>query len=236
MKKAIVRNIAIISVIFIVTFSIMLITNYFQVRGTTPLQTEVIETLKEINDQNAGNTVLQEQIRQLDLLARNAYFVRMDHLTSGVYILIGMLIVFVVCIRVYFAREKNIPDKEIDPIDEWAIKTKARKYIIWGASSLAVIALVFVAMTSPYLRSMVAVEESAPALVAEVDTENISETESASEEAITPETTGEESTEVSTEPATQQVAETTAVIEAPKRLLLPKRLLPKHLRSQPFLK
>ncbi len=152
MKKAILRNIAIVSAIFIVTFSIMLITNYFQVRGVTPLQTEVVETLKTINDQNANNPVLQEQIRQLDLMARKAYFVRMDHLMVGVYILLGMLGVFVVCTRLYFARDKNIPDKEIDPIDEWAIKTQARKYVGWAASGLAAVALVFVVLSSPYLK------------------------------------------------------------------------------------
>jgi outer membrane protein assembly factor BamB len=159
MKKAILRNIAIISAIFIVTFSIMLITNYFQVRGATPLQTEVVETLKELNDRNAGNTALQEQIRQLDLLARKAYFVRMDHLMGGVYILLAMLAVFIICTRLYFAREKDIPDKEIDPIDEWAIKTQARKYVILGASALAAVALIFVVMTSPYLRKSQAPEE-----------------------------------------------------------------------------
>lgn len=137
MKKLIIRNIAVVSAIFIVTFSIMLITNYFQVRDTTPLQTGVVETLKELNDQNAGNPALQEQIRQLDLLARKAYFIRMDHLMCGVYILLEMLAVFIICTQLYFARAKDIPDKEIDPIDEWAIKTQARKYIIWGTAGLA---------------------------------------------------------------------------------------------------
>ena len=153
MKKTVLRNIAIVSAIFIATFSIMLITNYFQVRGTTPLQTEVVETLKQLNDNNSNNPALQEQIRRLDLLARKAYFVRLDHLMNGVYILLGMLLVFIVCVRFYFAKDKDIPDKEIDPIDEWAIKTQARKYVVWVASGLAVIALVFVCMTSPYLRS-----------------------------------------------------------------------------------
>ncbi len=152
MKKAILRNIAIVSAIFIVTLSIMLITNYFQVRGTTPLQTEVVETLKEINDQDSGNPALQEQIRQLDLLARKAYFVQMDHLLTGVYILLGMLAVFIICTRLYFVSDKNIPDKEIDPIDEWAIKTKARKYVIWVAAGIAGVALVFVVLSSPYLK------------------------------------------------------------------------------------
>ena len=46
MNKDIYRNIAAVTAIFIISLSVMLITNYFQVRGVTPLQTEVVETLK----------------------------------------------------------------------------------------------------------------------------------------------------------------------------------------------
>ena len=153
MKKKIFRNVAIVSAIFITTFSIMVIVNYFQVRGTTPLQTEVIETLKEINDQNANNPVLQEQIRQLDLMARKAYFVRMNQLTTGVYILLGMLVIFIICTRLYFAKDKDIPDKEIDPVDEWVIKTKARRYVTMIASGVAAVALLFVVLSAPFMQS-----------------------------------------------------------------------------------
>lgn len=153
MKKVIFRNIAIVTAIFIFTLSIMLITNYFQVRGTTPLQAEVVETLKQLNDANSNNPELQEQIRQLDLMARKAYFVKYDHLMNGIYILIGMLIIFIVCIRFYFASYKNIPDKELDPIDEWAIKTKARQFVLWGTSAIAVGAVFFAVLTSPYLQA-----------------------------------------------------------------------------------
>ncbi|KAA6310097.1 Outer membrane protein assembly factor BamB, partial [termite gut metagenome] len=152
MRRKIVRNIAIVSAIFIVTFSIMLITNYFQVKDVNPLQAEVIETLKQINDENANNIELQEQIRQLDLLARQAYFIRMDHLMAGVYILVAMLVVFIVSLHLYFSGEKDIPDKDIDPIDDWAVKTLARKYVNWVAGVLVVAALVFVVLTSPYLK------------------------------------------------------------------------------------
>ncbi|GHT66356.1 hypothetical protein FACS189452_02110 [Bacteroidia bacterium] len=161
MKRKIIRNIAIIAAVFIVAFSIMLITNYFQVRGVNPLQTEVIETLKQINDENAGNSELQEQIRQLDLLARRAYFVRMEHLMSGVYILVGMLIVFLVSLHLYFVDAQHIPDKKIDPIDDWVIKTNARKYIGVVVGGLAVAALVFVGLSSPFFKGVKEVAEVA---------------------------------------------------------------------------
>jgi outer membrane protein assembly factor BamB len=154
MNRKIARNIAIVSAFFMITFSIMLITNYFQVRGFNPLQTEVIETLKQINDENSANTELQEQIRQLDLLARRAYFVRIDHLKTGVYLLVGMLVVFIIAARCYFVGIKNIPEKDVDPIDEWAEKTRARKYVNWAAGGLAVVALLFAFLSSPYLNDL----------------------------------------------------------------------------------
>ena len=158
MNKVIYRNVAIVSAIFIVTFSIMLVTNYFQVRGSTPLGTEVMETLIQFNVANPDNQALQEQIRELDLMARKAYFVKFDRLMNGVYILLGMLALFLLCARGYYEGYKNIPDKDIDPVDEWAIKTKARKYVVWSVSGLAATALIFVAMSSPHLRSEKAAE------------------------------------------------------------------------------
>jgi outer membrane protein assembly factor BamB len=180
MKRKIIRNIAVVSAIFIVAFSIMLVTNYFQVRGINPLQTEVIETLKQINDENAGNAELQEQIRQLDLLARRAYFVRIDHLTTGVYILVGMLIAFLVSLHLYFVDIQHIPDKKIDPIDDWIIKTNARKYIVVAVGGLAVAALVFVWLSSPYFKNIKTFNKEAIA-----ESEVIESTEKPAEEILT---------------------------------------------------
>jgi len=214
MNKVIYRNIAIVSAIFIVAFSIMLITNYFQVRDATPLQTEVVETLKQLNDANANNTALQEQIRQLDLLSRKAYFVRFDHLMTGVYILLGMLAVFLVCARGYFAGHKDIPDKDIDPIDEWAIKTKARKYVVWGTSASAAMALVFVVLSSGSLASGTSPKEKGESPVTEIAEfqatelpieETATEEMAASETESTTNTSETPDAETATQPTTSNV-------------------------------
>jgi outer membrane protein assembly factor BamB len=97
---------------------------------------------------------LQEQIRELDLLARKAYFISLNRLTTGVVILLTMVIVFVITLRIYFEKSRDIPDKEIDPIDNWAIQTKTRKYIAWIAGGLAVSGIVFAVLTSPYLKEL----------------------------------------------------------------------------------
>ncbi len=169
MNKNIFRNVAIVTSVFIVLLSAMLIINYFQVRETTPLQTEVVETLKALNDQNAENVELQEQIRQLDLLARKAYFVQSGHLKAGIYILLGLIGILMVCLRFYFENTKEIPDKEIDPIDDWLIKSKSRKYINWGIVGLATVALGFAFFSSPYYKTLTekSAEETAGDFVVE---------------------------------------------------------------------
>ena len=131
----------------------MLITNYFQVRSSSTVQSELIEKLKLENEENSNNVLLQEQIRELDLLARNAYFINLNKLKTGIAILLGMAVVFVVFVRIYFTNCKNIPEKEIDPIDDWFIKSKTRKYVVLITIVLAAGALLFAVLTSPYFNA-----------------------------------------------------------------------------------
>ena len=154
MKKAISRNIAGVSAIFIVVFSIMLITNYFQVSSSDTIRSEVIEKLKQANEEYGDNPQFQKQIRELDLLARKAYFINLNRLKAGVILLLVMVVVFVISLQIYFAESKNIPDKEIDPVDDWIVKSKTRKYIVRITGGLAIGGILFAVLTSPYLKNL----------------------------------------------------------------------------------
>ena len=220
MRKIIARNIAIVSAVFVVVFSTMLITNYFQVRGSGPLQTEAIESLKQLNDEGANNPELKEQIRQLDLLARKAYFISHERMMAGIYILIGMVIVLVVSLRYYYAEVKNIPAKEIDPIDDWAIKTAARKYVRWIGGCLIVAALGFSLLSSPWLRSLktdsVAQTNVANTLNSSKSIENESYIEHSGEDAAIPESNPGEIQPGETEDSAPGETEATIPIEPSK--------------------
>jgi len=191
MKKTIARNIAILSAIFVAVFSIMLITNYFQVKGSDMLQTDVIETLKQMNDENANNPELKEQIRRLDLLARKAYFISHERLMAGVYILLAMVVILIVALRLFYAEMKNIPDKEIDPIDDWAIKTSARKYVKWIGGGLIAAAFVFAFFTSPLLKSLTA-DTGKQGMLTETQIENFEYEELSEENTVIPKSDSEE--------------------------------------------
>ena len=224
MKRKILRNIAAVSLVFIVTFAIMLTTTYFQVKPQTALKAEILETLKLLNDENANNPVLQEQIRELDLMSRKAYFVRSSRMTAGVYILLGMFATLIVSLRLLYAGSKNIPAKRLDAVDEWMVKTNARKYVTLGATALLATALVFAGLSSPHLVSnnpkkdkekassppLEASNDEAPSDDENIDRTFVAEAIEQPESSETSETKTEPETTASANPAISTAAETPA--------------------------
>ena len=140
------RNIAIVTSVFILALTVMLGVSYYQMQQVSPLETGVMETLKELNETNGDNEVLQQQIRELDLLSRKAYFVKEGQLKMGFYLLLGMAIVLALCLNLYYKETKNLPEKEYDPIDEWMAKSRARNYLGWAAAVVALIGVGLVAV------------------------------------------------------------------------------------------
>jgi outer membrane protein assembly factor BamB len=112
----------------------------------SPLQSEVMQTLKELNEANGENEALQQQVRQLDLLSRKAYFVKEGQLKVGLFILLAMAGVLIVSLNLYYRGTKTLPDKELDPVDEWMNKSRSRKYITWASAGAAAAVLALVAL------------------------------------------------------------------------------------------
>lgn len=210
MRKDIFRTVAIVTGIFMFTVTIMLTINYFQVRNITPLQTEVMETLKSLNETSGDNQALQQQIRQLDLLARKAYFVQEEHQKLGVYLLIAMGVVFIACLRGYYADVKHIAPKQIDSIDEWLMKSRSRKYVQWLTGALAAVAVIIIIGAN---KQLFQTKESADATQEELIAENI-EPEVAEEVAESIESTPAEDTANDTEQTTTTEAEPQAATSA----------------------
>lgn len=138
------RNIAIVTAIFMLALTAMLGVSYYQMQQVSPLESGVMETLKELNETNSDHALLQQQIRELDLISRKAYFVQEGQLKTGSVILIGMALVLVVCLNLYYKETKSLPDKDLDPIDEWMHKSRARRYLSLAAALSAVVAVGFI--------------------------------------------------------------------------------------------
>ena len=125
----------------------------------------------------------------------------------GVYLLIAMSIVFIVCIRGYYADVKHIAPKQIDVFDEWLIQSRSRKYIRILTGALAAIALFIiidanrknsVSTDANAVADEVALAEQAEATTSEASSEQPSESETLA--AVTPsETSNDENTASATE-------------------------------------
>ncbi|MCR5364946.1 MAG: PQQ-like beta-propeller repeat protein [Prevotella sp.] len=164
MNRNVYRNVALVTVVFALALLVMMGVSWLQMRQTTPLQTEVMETLKQLNESNTENAELADEIRQLDLLSRKAYFTQESHLKTGAWILCGMAAVIGLSLRMYFKDSKNLPEKELDPIDEWMTKSNARKYIGWGIGGLAAASVLFALFTSDTVRGWMNKTGEAPLL------------------------------------------------------------------------
>lgn len=148
------RNIAIVTAVFMLVLVAMLGVSYYQMQQVSPLQTEVLQTLKELNEANGDNESLQQQIRQVDLISRKAYFVQESQLKSGIYILLGMALVLIACLNMYYKETKTLPDKQLDPIDDWMNKTRSRKYITWASGIAAAVVVTIVTLQHVNLKGM----------------------------------------------------------------------------------
>ena len=176
------RNIAIVTVVFILALTAMLCVSYYQMQRVSPLETGVMETLKELNDANADNEALRQQIRELDLLSRKAYFVRAGQLKTGLYLLIGMVIVMIACLNLYYKETKTLPEKDFDPIDDWMIKSRARKYIVRAAFIIALAGVGFVAIQQLKMTESSGEESETPVQSGDAAAETVEETDGLPEE------------------------------------------------------
>ena len=155
MKKNIYRNIALVTMAFAIAVATMMAVSWWQMRRATPLQTEVMETLKQLGDANPDNAVLSGQIRQLDLLSRKAYFTGESQLKTGGWILCAMAAVIAFCLRMYYSAARQLPSKDLDTTDEWLTKSHARRYLRIGAACLVAVGLIAVALGPISKRSRV---------------------------------------------------------------------------------
>ncbi len=163
------RNIAIVTAIFMLALAAMMSVSYFQMRQVSPLESEVLTTLKELNESHSDNAELQQQIRQLDLIARKAYFVQESHIKTGGFILLAMALILVVCLNLYYKESKILPEKELDPIDEWMTKSKARHYLSGIGIGALAIAVGFILFQHISFQKEESQEEDTTSLLADAE-------------------------------------------------------------------
>ncbi len=157
------KRIALIAGVFAILVSVLLIANYIQLSRMDPANIETINSLVERLAENPDDDALRNQIRELDLLARKAYFTNQWQIRTGGYLLLVAVLVIVVAYQVInSAKEKQpeiLDEKGLDYLSNQII---TRKWVSISGVSIVAIALIFAFLTHNKLGNAFAQNENIP--------------------------------------------------------------------------
>ncbi|MEA3443105.1 MAG: PQQ-binding-like beta-propeller repeat protein [Bacteroidota bacterium] len=136
-------NIAIISGAFALLVAFLLLLNYWQLHHNDPIESEALKSLVQRLSDDPKNQELKEDLRNLDLLARKAYFSSLWQIKTGSWLLLIASIVFVVALRFYFSLKSEIPLPEQSHQNENIERVLSHKWLL--AVSLIILLLAVLA-------------------------------------------------------------------------------------------
>ena len=109
------KRIAVVAAVLAGILSVLMIANYIQTKSVDPLNSQAISQLMTKLQENPEDTVLIEQIRALDLLARKAYFTHQWQLRTGSYLLFTFVLVLLLALKYMNSLEPRLPDLSKSP-------------------------------------------------------------------------------------------------------------------------
>jgi outer membrane protein assembly factor BamB len=142
------KSIALFAGIFSFVICFLIIANFVQINRIDPVNVETINALVQRLNENPQDNALREQIRELDLLARKAYFTNQWQIRAGGYLLVAGIALLILSLQMMIsARPKNpIPSAQA-PENYLFTQKNARKWISVGGFSLVTIALLLAFLT-----------------------------------------------------------------------------------------
>ncbi|MCZ4693843.1 hypothetical protein DWB61_09470 [Ancylomarina euxinus] len=142
------RGVAIVSGVFAILICAMVIVNYMQINKVDPVNTEVINALVERLNDNPNDNQLREQIREMDLLVRKAFFTNQWEVRTGAYLLLFSLIVMIIAMQIMKMGKKTLPsvDEEYSQ-NIISYQQNARKWVGIGGSALVLVTLILAFIT-----------------------------------------------------------------------------------------
>jgi len=148
------RGVAITAGIFSFVFCVLIIANFAQINRVDPVNTKVLNTLVERLKENPNDNQLREEIRELDLLARKAYFTNQWQVRNGGYMLMIGVLVLIISLQFLRLATKSLPEVKADDSVKYLIaQKKARFWVSFGGITLVVVALVFAFITKNQFKS-----------------------------------------------------------------------------------
>jgi outer membrane protein assembly factor BamB len=145
-------RIALVSGVFALLICVLLVANYVQYKKADPVNMTVINSLVERLRENPADSLLQNEIRTLDLLSRKAYFTSTWQIRTGGYLLLILVALVIISNQIIEYRRKITPVLSSQYEDETLLQhKKARRWIITGGSLILITAALFGVMSADEL-------------------------------------------------------------------------------------
>jgi outer membrane protein assembly factor BamB len=157
---SIAKRIAITSAVLAGILSVLMIANFIQTKSVDPLNSLAISQLMTQLQQNPDDTVLIEQIRALDLLARRAYFTYQWQIRTGSYLLFAFVLVLLLALKYMSSLEPRLPDlsKSPEPDEKRKSNLLSRRYILFSGLGIFILAFVLGILSQTELKKAGIVE------------------------------------------------------------------------------
>ena len=142
------QSIAFASAILAFVLCILISVNYFQVKSSNPLNSPVMKSLIEKFKSNPEDEQLKAEIRELDLLARKAFFTNQWQIRTGGYLLLFSVLIVIICLKsveLLTVKLPALPDATTDNF--WDVRKINRKWVAFSGIFLVCISLIFAFLT-----------------------------------------------------------------------------------------
>ncbi len=141
-KINIARSSAYISGTFTVLVALLLLLNFMQIKSRDPLESESMELLVERMRDEPNNEELKQEIRDLDLLARKAFFTSQWQINTGRYLMLFGAIVCAIALRSYFSLLSKIEEPESQGISDRKSRILSQRWIAVTGGIIFVVAFI----------------------------------------------------------------------------------------------
>lgn len=147
--------------------ALLLLLNYAQIRRADPLESVAMEALLERLAEEPGSEALKTEIRNLDLLARKAFFNSRWQLNTGAVLLLISAIIFGFSLNMLNSLRSKIEVPEEEGRDEFLAGKLSQRSILIVAAAHALLALGASYFTRDHLQGFNNGGEGSPAMPAE---------------------------------------------------------------------
>ncbi|MEI7724527.1 MAG: PQQ-binding-like beta-propeller repeat protein [Bacteroidota bacterium] len=139
---------AIICIVFALILCVLIVVNFIQIKRADPLNTQVMKVMIERMHANPGDEQLRQDIREIDLLARKAFFTNQWQVRMGGYLLFFSLLVAVICVKSTELLQKSMPGLPVEAkTDFWNIRQISRTWVAYTGIFVVAVSLLIVFLT-----------------------------------------------------------------------------------------